>query len=305
MKKQHPIPMPHNKASRREFIKKSTLAGTMLGMTDFVPDSSKTKNLKHITASGSAGSIHVAPRYHRWHVDPGVEWVETNTSYSHLDWKIPLAQTALVLVDVWQRHYLKDTEKRTEEIIDNKLVPLITACRKSGMEVIHTPSAPTAHAHPNWINLPINQPRQLHADWPPADFRSLNGPFAAYRRPTEPREKERQNLPTLRIHPKVAPTTKEAVIATGDELHLYCKQKGILFLFFAGFNTNACVLRNDYATIKMSEKGYQVLLVRDCTTGMETRETQATMSQTLGAILHLEMFGQYSVTSDEMIAGFS
>lgn len=297
--------MTSPKDSRREFIKKTTLAGALLGMNDFGAPEVILKN-NDSPAIGQGASIRVAPRYHRWHVDPGVEWLETNTSFNHLDWNIPLSQTALVLVDVWQRHYLKDTEERSEEIIDNKLVPLLTACRKSGMEVIHTPSAPTAKDHPNWVNLiPASEKKSVTDQWPPKQFRSLSGPYEAYRRPVEPREKERLALPTLRIHPKVAPLPKEAVIATGEELHEYCRRKGILFLFFAGFNTNACVLRNDYATIKMSEKGYQVLIVRDCTTGMESAETRATMSQTNGAILHLEMFGQYSVTSDDMIAGFS
>jgi nicotinamidase-related amidase len=288
--------------SRRNFFRKSALAGAV-----------STMGQASVTA-GDAGtdidrknnaSLHVRPRYHRWHVDPGVEWLETNTGYAHLDWKIPLSQTAVVLIDVWQRHYLIDTEIRSEVVIDEKLVPLIGACRKVGMEVIHAPSVPTAHVHPNWVNL-IKTPEKRPAEsWPPAQFKSLNGPFKAYRRPDEVREPERLALPVRTIHPKVEPLANEAVIGTGDELHEYCKQKGILFLFFAGFNTNACVLRNDYATIKMGERGYQVLVIRDCTTGMETRETQDALSQTTGAILHLEMFGHYSVSSDEMIAGFT
>ncbi len=287
--------------SRRSFFQKSALAGGLasVGQVSVHAGEAPRDRTEHKNAS-----LHVRPRYHRWHVDPGVEWLETNTGYAHLDWNIPLAQTALVLIDVWQRHYIIDTEIRSEVVIDEHLVPLIQACRQSGMEVIHAPSAPTAQEHPNWLNL-IKTPEKRPAEsWPPAQFRSLSGPFKAYRRPDEVREPERLALPNRIIHPKVEPIAGEAVIATGDELHQYCKQKGIMFLFFAGFNTNACVLRNDYATIKMAEKGYQVLIVRDCTTGMETRETQETLSQTTGSILHLEMFGQYSVSSDEMIAGF-
>src|SRR5690606_38823113 len=97
--------------------------------------------------------LNVRPRYHRWHVDPGVEWLETNTGYAHLDWSIPLPQTALVLVDVWQRHYLKDTEERGEKIIQNKLIPLVNTCRKYNMRVIHAPSPSVAKKHPNWVNL--------------------------------------------------------------------------------------------------------------------------------------------------------
>src|SRR4030042_6345543 len=84
-------------------------------------------------------TLSVKPRYYRWHVDPGIEWLETNTGYSTLDWKIQVSQAALVLVDVWQRHYLKDTEARGEAIINNNLIPLINTCRKGEMQIINCP----------------------------------------------------------------------------------------------------------------------------------------------------------------------
>jgi hypothetical protein len=73
-------------------------------------------------------------------------------------------------------------------------------------------------------------------------------------------------------------------------------------LFYAGFNTNACILVRDYGTLAMSQRGYEVILLRDCTTGMEARWTQPELDQTNGAILLLEMFGQYSLGSDELRA---
>ena len=183
-------------------------------------------------------------------------------------------------------------------------MPLIAACRKSGLQVIHAPSPPVAKLHPNRVKLvPASEMNIKHDSWPPATFRSLSGPYQAYSRPEEPREAERQGLPPLTFHPKIVPVGKEAVVATGEELHRYCKQQEILFLFFAGFNTNACILSRDYGTLRMSDRGYQVMLVRDCTTGMESKYTQANLSQTTGAILLLEMFGQYSVASDEIIKG--
>jgi hypothetical protein len=51
------------------------------------------------------------------------------------------------------------------------------------------------------------------------------------------------------------------------------------------------------------ESGYEVIVVRDCTTGMESSETQSTPSQTRGAMLFLEIFGQYPVASEEIIVG--
>ncbi|HLU88380.1 MAG TPA: isochorismatase family protein [Cyclobacteriaceae bacterium] len=250
--------------------------------------------------------LNIRPRYYRWHVDPGVEWLETNTGYAYLDWSIPMPQVALVLVDVWQRHYLRDTENRGEAIIQQNLIPTVAACRKYGMTVIHAPSSPVAKQHPNWVNL-VKEGEQAKAtdNWPPEQFRRLEGPYQAYRRPHEPREAERQNLPALTFHPDILPLPGEPVVATGEELHRYCKIHNILFLVYAGFNTNACILSRDYATLQMSNRGYQVVLLRDCTTGMESASTQATLAQTHGAILLLEMFGQYSISSDELRMGFS
>ncbi len=256
-------------------------------------------------ASEPAGKLHVRPRYYRWYVDPGVEWVETNTDYAHLDWTIPLNQAALVLVDVWDHHYLKDTEARAEAVIDEKLVPLLHRCRDAGMTVIHAPSPPHAVRHPNWVNAGrASTATAKPADWPPPAFRSKSGPFLAYRRPPEPRDPELARLrAALKIHPKVQPRGAEPVVATGEELHQLCQRLGVLFLFFAGFNTNACILVRDYGTLEMSRRGYEVILVRDCTTGMESRHSQLTLSQTNGAILFLEMFGQYTVTSEELRSG--
>ncbi|MCI0625842.1 MAG: isochorismatase family protein [Acidobacteria bacterium] len=289
--------------SRRQFMTGSLVAGAMMTSSGVPRMPAQAAPEGADTAPGRA-NLRTRPRYHRWHVDPGVDWLETNTGYASLDWSIPLSQAALVLVDVWQRHYLKDTELRGEEIIGDKLVPLLAACRDAGMKIVHAPSPPVAKVHPNWLKLVgETEMKPEYDDWPPRQFRSRSGPYQRYKRPSEPREPERQALPPHRIHPKAEPLAREPVIATGEELHRYCKQKGVLFLFFAGFNTNACILSRDYGTLKMSERGYEIILVRDCTTGMESRETQPTLSQTRGAILLLEMFGQYSVASDEVIAG--
>lgn len=252
--------------------------------------------------------LQINPRYYRWHVDPGVEWIEKNTGYAHLDWEIPLAQTALVLVDVWDRHYLVDTEARAEEIIQQKIVPLVNACRTAGLRLIHAPSPGKnlANDHPNWVNLVSAE--ELDAakdtDWPPPEFRHKTGTFSRYAMPAEPRDSERAELrANLVMHPDVLPATDEPVVAYGEELHRYCKQQGILFLLYLGFNTNACILHRDYGTLKMAERGYDVVMIRDCTTGMESFESHDELWQTRGAVQILEMFGKYSITASELLAG--
>ena len=265
-------------------------------------------NVVDIKGGQNEQILHVRPRYYRWYVDPGVEWVETNTGYAELDWEIPLSRAALVLVDVWDRHYLKDTEARAEEIIQQKIRPLLKASRQAGLEIIHAPSPDLsiANKHPAWVGL-ISEEEirgKREDDWPPPEFRQKSGPYKKYASPLEPREQERKELiKGLRMHPDVQPEGDEVVVATGEELHRYCKQRRILFLFYLGFNTNACILHRDYGTLEMSKRGYEIIMVRDCTTGMESFETHDELWQTRGAILILEMFGKYSISSKELIAG--
>ena len=289
--------------SRRAFIKKSSLGG--LGAA--IGASSLTSLFATESAKNTAEKIlSIHPRYYRWHVDPGIEWLESNTDYATLNWDIPISQVALVLVDVWSSHYLKDTAERAEYIINKKFVPLLAACRKSGITVIHAPSPAVATIHPNWVKLAKESEIGCNEDnsWPPADFREKKGRYQSYARPAEPREAERLKIAFPHVfHPKVSPVGNEPVIAWGEELHRYCKQKGILFLLYAGFNTNACLITRSYSLLQMNiNKGYETVLLRDCTTGMESKYSQATMSQTEGAILFFEMSGQYSITSEEVLA---
>ena len=251
-------------------------------------------------------TLYIRPRYYRWFVEPGVEWVETNTGYAHLDWEIPIEQCGLVLVDVWDGHYLKDTDSRSEQIIQGNIRPLLSACRKSGLQLIHAPSPDQAKSHPAWVG-PIqdtSHPPCEKRDWPPTAFRRKSEEYSHFAKPMELRQPEIDLLRADRqIHPDAQPEGSDVVIATGDELHRYCHERQILFLFYLGFNTNACILLRDYGTVEMSKRGYEIIIVRDCTTGMESFETHDALGQTRGSILFLEMFGKYSITSPELIGG--
>jgi nicotinamidase-related amidase len=266
-------------------------------------------------ASADERVLRIEPRYYRWHVDPGEEWLEKNTGYARLDWEIPISRAALVVVDVWDRHYIKDPEERAETIIQEKIRPLVAACRKSGLQIIHAPSPPHAKKCTAWVaaekeHAPrVNPPAgkaitSTEKPWPPAEFRSKSGPYKAYARPQEPMAADRARiLKGICIHPDVRPEGTDVVVATGEELHTFCRQRGILFLFYIGFNTNMCILQRDYGTMKMHARGYEVIVLRDCTTGMESFETREGLWQTRGAILFLEMNRKYSILSEEFLAG--
>jgi len=250
--------------------------------------------------------LRIRPRYYRLFTDPGVALAERNFGYRELEWEIPLDQAALVCLDVWNWHFAEETLARIEEITVGRIAPLVEACRHGGLQVVHAPAWPVAQKHPNWVNLipEEEKPRPAWPNspaWPPAEFRRKAGAYARYARPAETQEADRnRHRETLRdFHPAVRPEGDEAVVAGGEELHRLCAQRGILFLFYIGFNTNACIVLRDYGTYAMLARGYEVILVRDCTTGMETHETLATLACTVGQIASLEQFGVYTVTADQ------
>jgi nicotinamidase-related amidase len=292
-------------STRREFLTKSSRVG--LG-TVFGANIITSAFSQPVTGKSGNGydnrTIAIKPRYHRWYVDPGVEWLETNTRSANVDWKIPVSQTALVLVDVWQRHYIKDTEARAEMIINSRLLPLLASLRKTGVRIIHAPSPEVAVTSSNWVRIQTReQVFPAPDEWPPAEFLSSTGQYKPFAMPDEPMEEVRLKMAPLTFHPKVLPLTGEPVIANGEELHQYCKKNKILFLLYAGFNTNACIINRNYGTIRMRDRGYRIILIRDCTTGMESKETQPTMAQTNGTIRNLEMFACFTVASNDLIAG--
>ena len=97
--------MKDNNNTRREFLKKTSIGGlgAALGLTTTGPAFAE-QNSDGSEHTVSAETLHVKPRYHRWHVNEGAEWLEVNTGYNQLDWNIPVSQCALVLLDVWSRH---------------------------------------------------------------------------------------------------------------------------------------------------------------------------------------------------------
>lgn len=254
--------------------------------------------------------LRIKPRYYRRYTDPGVEPAERNFRYKELDWEVPLAEAAVVCVDVWNDFpHSRDTLERTDMITRTRIVPLIDVCRK-GLQVVHAPARPVAPRHRNWVRLvPENEARESlwprPGDWPPAEFREKKGRYQKYAQPHEPQqaERERHRDEKRDFHPLVRPVGDDPVIINGEELHRLCSQRGVLHLFYVGFHANMCIITRDYGTMAMWSRGYHVILVRDCTTGMETHETQEGLICTRGAIATLEQInpGIYTVTSEQLI----
>ena len=136
---------------------------------------------------------------------------------------------------------------------------------------------------------------------PPSDFRSREGDYAVYRGP-------RSQPPSIDIHwnklasqlavsPAIDVKPEDFVVATGQQLHELMEERGILHLLFAGFATNWCVLGRDYGIRSMARYGYNIVLFRDATTGVEFPDTYDNLFTTEIAVREVEQQYGFSASN--------
>lgn len=253
-------------------------------------------------------TIKLPCRYYRVFTDPEVPSVEQNFGFVEQTLPLPAEQTALVLVDVWAVHYIDTMVARVKRIVNDAIVPAMEAAREAGITVIHAPSPWIVEkwgyqtAKPELAAPTAAEP----ATWPPEGFRGIyrGGEWAPFGRPEEKCLKavyewyERE----LDIAAPARPAGDDLVISTGPELHAVLEERGILHLVYAGFCANWCLVGRDYGIVEMNQRGYNIILLRDATTGIESADTVDELLMTSMTIREIETKWGWSATSGELVA---
>lgn len=252
-----------------------------------------------------------ALRHYHFDFDEGQPWREESMRELDATRAFNPQEMALVLVDCWDRHYLKSYLERTDQIIREKIVPVVDACHSAGITVIHAPSPAQAKRYPQWLqyagddDLFTPPPPSHQPDWPPQQFRVRNGDYQQFAKPPGAVVQAWRVVEAdqRRIVQELEPRDDEFVVASGRQLHRLCRHRKILHLIYVGFATNMCVVGRDYGMRAMQQRGYNVILLRDCTTGIEAHDTIETMALTRAAILEVEMLLGFTAMSESLIAG--
>lgn len=216
-------------------------------------------------------------------------------------------EIALILVDVWSDHYVATHLQRGRDITLKRIMPVMSAFRNIGAAVIHAPSPDCAKRYPQWTQFAGDHETHGRSgspadNWPPPDFRSKTGDYEKFARPKEPHQQLFHDIIANRdIIPESRPQEGDHVIVTGDQLHRLLKHKKILQLFYAGFAANMCVPFRDYGMRALKDRGYDTILVRDCTSAIEVEDTFDDFDLTRNAIIDTELTVGYSTTSADLI----
>ncbi len=265
-------------------------------------------------------------RYYQDSTKAGVPCRESAFVRREMDMALPVEQTAMVLVDIWNVHFIESYMEREKRVVNDFILPAVQAAREAKLPIIHAPS-PEAILNPDGT---LKYPQVQHIppgieparsddgpEWPPEAFRqrnqpSFNGsgnPYYAYRGP-------RNQPPGINVHwkelaselailPAVQVEEGDDVIATGAQLHHVLADRHVLHLIYAGFATNWCLLGRDYGIRSMASRGYNIIALRECTTGVEFPDTLDNLLATEIGIREIEQQFGFTASNRDFLAACS
>jgi len=246
-------------------------------------------------------------RYYQDSTPSGVPCIETNFKRREIMMPLPVQETALILVDIWNVLHIKSWIERTKKITVNAVVPVIEKARAARLTIVHAPSPEVAEKYPLSTKY-ASDAELFHTpkmyNWPPKDFVKRQGDYRIFAGPSDQppgvkkKEKELQ-LPPLDLSSAIKVHPDDYMISTGSQLQRLLKHKHILHLIYAGFATNICVINRDYGMRAMSNLGYNTILLRDSTTGIEWPDTVDNLFVTELAIREVENEIGFSVSNED------
>ena len=143
-------------------------------------------------------TLNLRVRYFQDSTPADVPCRETEFIRREFEMPLPIAETALVLVDLWDVHFIESWIERAKQVTVDCVVPVIDTARNTGLTIVHAPSPPVAAQYPQLQRHKPPEP-STPSTWPPSDFRSRSGDYVVYRGP-------RSQPPGIGIHwDKLAP----------------------------------------------------------------------------------------------------
>jgi nicotinamidase-related amidase len=244
---------------------------------------------------------------------PAIE-IHARSQTSHIETTqtraIDPTKTALVICDMWDKHWCKSATDRVAELAPH-INDLANALRAKGALIIHCPSdtmdyykdypgrklaqsAPkveTAIPLQNWCNLQTDRESALPID--DSDGGCPDDP------PCKQYKAWSHEIDTIKIEPGDA-------ITDNAEAFYLMKERGITTILVCGVHENMCVLGRPFSIRQMVRQGQTVYLVRDLTDTMYNPKSKPFVDHFSGTDLvtkHIETYWCPSITSDQIVGG--
>ena len=211
-------------------------------------------------------------------------WQQTTIRYD-----LKPRQTAIVVCDMWDRHWCKGASARVD-----KLAPAIDAtlskARRAGILVIHAPSETMDFYGSQPQRETIAKLQKVQ----PVEGRKIDAP----RLPIDDASGgcdtgDKTYKAWTRQHPGISIEPSDLISDKGDEIYSALKLRGITDLLVMGVHTNMCILNRSFAIKQMTAWGVRCILVRDLTDAMYDPKDRPYVSHDAGTQLVIEYIEKY------------
>ncbi len=234
------------------------------------------------------------------------------------EWRWNPRHTALVVCDLWDRHWCRGATERVAELAP-RIHAVLREARARGALIVHAPSETMAfyRDHPQRQralaararapDLPpeVNRWRGLQRDRePPLPVDDRDGGCDDDPSCRQPRAKAeypwRRQIATLDIAPE------DVISDRADEILAVFRQAGITNVILLGVHANMCVLGRSFGIRALVGEGLNVLLMRDLTDTMYNSRRPPYVGHFAGTdlvVAHIEAYWCPTVTSTDFLGG--
>lgn len=245
-------------------------------------------------------ATHLALRTRIQPFPAGGAWTE-----AHFETTIDNARTAIIITDMWDKHWCRGATNRVN-LIAKRMEPVLKKARQAGILIIHSPSD-TMDFYANTAGrlLAQNAPRLT----PPPELDIKDGPL--------PIDDSDQGCDTpgdtphqvwTRENPALTIAPGDVVSDNGNEIYNVLKARHIDTILYMGVHANMCILNRSFGVRQMSKWGFRCIIVRDLMDAMYNPASRPYVSHAAGTELVYEFIEQYwapSTTSSDLLTALS
>ena len=218
--------------------------------------------------------------------------------------EIPASRTAIIICDMWDRHWCRGAEERVG-VLARRMEPVLEHARKRGILIIHAPSSTMAFYKDapqrlRMLAIPkVDPPASLGLTDPPLPIDDSDGGCDSIsgNQPVNTNVWTRENA-ALSIG-------KEDLISDdGREVYSALRQHGVDTVFLMGVHANMCILNRSFAIRQMTNWGIHCILVRDLTDAMYNPKARPFVSHERGTemvIEHIEKYWAPTIVAADLI----
>ena len=219
-------------------------------------------------------------------------------------------KTALVVIDVWDRHWCDGANRRVADMAP-RFSAFVDALRDRGVFVVHAPSD-TMKTYEGTPGRKLAQSAPT-AEVPEATTFKWNylDPAAEGQLPIDDSDGGCDCQPQCKNHaawksqhPAIHVKDGDAITDNGREVYNLFRARGIENVIVCGVHTNMCVLGRSFGIRQLTRLGFNVALVRDLTDTMYNPRMRPFVPHEKGTKLvieHVEKHWAPTISSDQIL----